>query len=57
MENDNVKINLELNVNGINVVLTALLEMPYRAVNDLINNVASLILYDIIFLATKLLIF
>ena len=37
--NDNVKINLELNVNEVNVLLTALREMPHRVVNDFINNI------------------
>lgn len=41
MENDNVKVNLELGVNDVNVILAALREMPYRAVNELINNVVA----------------
>ncbi|MFM7853474.1 MAG: hypothetical protein ACKO96_16525 [Flammeovirgaceae bacterium] len=35
----NDKINLELNVNEVNVVLSALREMPYRLVNDVLNNI------------------
>jgi hypothetical protein len=39
--NDNVKVNLELSVNDVNVILAALREMPYRAVNELINSVVA----------------
>ena len=41
MENENVKVALELNVNEVNVILTALREMPYRVVSDLINNIVT----------------
>ena len=41
MENENVKVNLELSVNEVNVILAALREMPYRAVNELINSVVA----------------
>ena len=33
------KIQLELTVNEVNTILTALAELPYRAVNELVKNV------------------
>lgn len=35
----NDKINLELTVNDANLDLSALRKMPYRLVNDIINNI------------------
>lgn len=37
----NDKVNLELSVNDVNIILSALREMPYRVVNDVINNIVS----------------
>jgi hypothetical protein len=38
---NNAKLTFDLSINDVNVVLTALREMPYRAVNDLINNIVA----------------
>ena len=35
------KIQIELNVNEVNIVLAALRELPYRVVSDLLNKVIS----------------
>lgn len=39
IENKDPKVSLELTVNELNVILTALQELPHRAVDSLLKNI------------------
>ena len=41
MNNDDVKLNLVLSVNEVNVILSALRELPHRVVDSLITNLVA----------------
>ena len=41
MNNEDVKVTLNLSVNDVNVVLTALRELPHRVVDSLIDNLVT----------------